>query len=692
MRAFLDSKGVTPPNHFGWLIFLLLLPLVEAQQISSVSPRTATVGEPVELEFAGKDLGLSGDGNLSILASFACDHEIISEFPKPPADGKGAKNRNKVRLNVTLKKDTPLGIGWLRLVTSMGITPPILFLVDDLPTRKVESKSRRQEAVLLDPPLALESRTPNLDVHCYKLEVRSGQRIAVEVFGSRLGEDVDAALKLLDSEGRILADSDDEPGSGTDPRLSHVFSKNETVYIEVREVRYQGGKFYRLRVGDFPLPIAAFPMVAQAGVKTSFASVGLPGESSLSRSARMSGLYGVPSQFSIGFRGSEHHASGFVPLRLVEEPPFIEKEPNNQLPEAHSIESSATLTGRMQIPDDIDIYAFEAKKGQHFHFRPFCRSLGSPAFLLLCLQDEKGRVLASAGNGNLAEESLHHVASADGRLFLLVSELAGRGAPAFHYAISARIQATPLGFHWDAGKASHLTVSGQPGSTVTLKLKSLRKKFAETIELIAFGERGDYEVFGSSSIGKEKGNFDLEILIPETMKPGEWDLLRLRATFSKEGDNPKEWTDVLDLKSAFQNVLPNIPFPPEELLNRIPMFVMPRKIELSLDPISGEPGDRLEMKVSLEKKVGAFRFIRPKTFWHGFPKEWKVSEKAEDFDEKKGFALLKFTIPPKAIPGDEIEVFASVRGELENTRYMRVFSNKISIGIMGKEDNLEETR
>ncbi len=692
MRAFLDSKGVNPRNHFGWLIFLFLLPLVEAQQISSVSPRTATVGDPVELEFIGKDLGLSGDGNLSILASFTCDQEIISEFPKPPADGKGAKTRNKVRLKVTLKKDTPLGIGWLRLVTSMGITPPILFLVDDLPTRKVESKSRREEAVLLDPPLALESRTPNLDVHCYKLEVRSGQRIAVEVFGSRLGEDVDAALKLLDSEGRILAASDDEPGSATDPRLSHVFSKNETVYIEVREVRYQGGKFYRLRVGDFPLPIAAFPMVAQAGVKTSFASVGLPGENSLSRSARMSGLYGTPSQFSIGFRGSEHHASGFVPLRLVEEPPFIEKEPNNQLPEAHSIESSSTLTGRMQIPDDVDIYAFEAKKGQHFHFRPFCRSLGSPAFLLLSLQDEKGRVLASAGNGNLAEESLHHVASADGRLFLLVSELAGRGAPAFHYAISARIQATPLSFHWDAGKASHLTVSGQPGSTVTLKLKSLRKKFAETIELIAFGERGDYEVFGSSSIGKEKGNFDFEIHVPEIMKPGEWDLLRLRASFSKEGDGQKEWTDVLDLKSAFQNVLPNIPFPPEELLNRIPMFVMPRKIELSLDPISGEPGERVEMKVSLEKKVGAFRFNRPKTSWHGFPKEWKVSEKAEDFDEKKGFALLKFTIPPKAIPGDEIEVFASVRGELENTRFMRVFSNKISIGIMGKEDTLEETK
>ena len=105
MRAFLYSKGQNPRNHFGWLTFLFLLSLAEAQQISSVSPRTATVSGPVELEFTGKDLGLSGDGNLSILASFACQHEIISEVPKPPADGKGAKTRNKVRLKLTLRKD-----------------------------------------------------------------------------------------------------------------------------------------------------------------------------------------------------------------------------------------------------------------------------------------------------------------------------------------------------------------------------------------------------------------------------------------------------------------------------------------------------------------------------------------------------------------------------------------------------------
>ena len=70
MRAFLYSKGQNLRVHFGLFMLLLLLPLVEAQQISSVSPRTATVGEPFELEVSGKNLGLSGDGNLLILASF----------------------------------------------------------------------------------------------------------------------------------------------------------------------------------------------------------------------------------------------------------------------------------------------------------------------------------------------------------------------------------------------------------------------------------------------------------------------------------------------------------------------------------------------------------------------------------------------------------------------------------------------
>ena len=102
-----------------------------------------------------------------------------------------------------------------------------------------------------------------------------------------------------------------------------------------------------------------------------------------------------------------------------------------------------------------------------------------------------------------------------------------------------------------------------------------------------------------------------------------------------------------------------------------------------MDPISGNPGDVVEMKVSLEKKEESFRFIKPKASWHGFPKEWKVPQKAQNLDEKKGFSILKLTIPKKAIPGDKIEVSASVLGELESARFMRVFSNKVSLNVTG---------
>ena len=689
MGTFLYSKGKILRVFLG-LLLITWLPLAEAQQITSIHPRTVLAGKSIELEFAGKNLGLSGDKTLELLASFPCDQEFISEVPKPPEDGKVGKPRNKVRLKVSIPEKTPVGIGWIRLVTSTGITPPVLILIDDLPTQNVAPKIRREEAALLNPPQATESRTPNLAIHHYKLEAKSGQRIAIEVIGSRLGEDVDAVLKLLDSNGRILATSDDEPGSGKDPRIEYIFKEETTAFIEVRDVSYKGGKFYRLRVGDFPMPMAAFPMVAQVNNETTLSAISPSGETLLQQSAQPSTRYGTPSRHSFGFKGDEHDASGIVPLRLVDKPLFFEKEPNNQVSEAPLIESSQILNGRLQTPEDVDIYAFNVKKGQHLHFTPHCRSMGAPTFLRLSLQDEKGRTLASAGEGNLAEEPLRHVASGEGQLYLIIQELAGRGSPAFTYAISANLEATPLHFHWEAGKTSLLSLSGQPGSAVSLKLKTIRKNFGETIELNPMGERAEFEVFGTTTIGKDKGTFDFEIQIPETSKPGKWDFLTLQASHhNEEASAPQIWTDVLDLQNAYQNILPHMQFPPAELLNRIPILVLPKKMELAVKPMSGKPGQELEIKVSIQKKDSSFRFLRPKIFWHGFPKEWKVPTKPIGLNENDKFSTLKVTTPEQSIPGEKFNISASIRGEIEGAQFMRVFSNKVSLKVTGEEEMLE---
>lgn len=691
MLAALYSFGKRPRILVGWFL-VSLFSLAEAQQITDVSPRTFQAGETFEMEISGRNLGYSGDGQLDMLASFPFEHEMVREDPKPPEDGKLGKPRNKVRLKITVKEDAPLGFGWMRLVTSRGITLPTLLLVDDLATQKVQPKTRLEEAVTLNLPIAVESRTPNLDIHYYKVEAKAGQRVAIEVIGSRLGEDVDPVLKLVDDKGRILETSDDEPGSGKDPRLAYNFKEDTTAYIEVRDVRYRGGKFYRLRVGNFPLPLTAFPMVTQAGLETTFSAVTESGNSSLSQTQTASGNYGTSSGHSVGFRGEQQDAAGYVPIRLEAEPVILEKEPNDQTSEAIPVESSATINGRLDKLEDVDIYAFNVNKGQHLHFRPYCSSLGSPTFLRLSLEDEKGRTLASAGEGNSAEESLQHVAGADGKLFLHVRELAGRGGPAFTYAISADLQATPIRFQWEPGKNSPLSVLGQPGSVVSLKLKSIRKNFGETVKLTPVCESRELKVFGSSDIDKNKGSFDFEFHLPEDMKPGEWDLLTLRANFHKEGMPSREWNNVLDLQHSYQTMLPTVPFPPAELLSRVPFSIMPRKIDVVLDPIEGKPGEEVEINVSVKKLEKSFRFFRSKAYLHGFPKEWKVPNKPHDLPEDKGFTIIKLKIPKQAAAGEEFEVHTSVRGEPEGAHFMRVFSNKVLLKVTGEEESLVETK
>ena len=74
-------------------------------------------------------------------------------------------------------------------------------------------------------------------------------------------------LRLLTADGRELAFSDDEPATGADSRFSHKFDAAGDYYLEIRDIRYQGGAAhrYRLRLGDFPLPSVPYPLAATKG-------------------------------------------------------------------------------------------------------------------------------------------------------------------------------------------------------------------------------------------------------------------------------------------------------------------------------------------------------------------------------------------------------------------------------------------
>ncbi len=72
---------------------------------------------------------------------------------------------------------------------------------------------------------------------------------------------------MLDQRGQELAFSDDDEATGSDSRFVHRFAAEGDYYLEIGDVRYQGGANYRyrLRLGDFPLLTAPFPLGVQAG-------------------------------------------------------------------------------------------------------------------------------------------------------------------------------------------------------------------------------------------------------------------------------------------------------------------------------------------------------------------------------------------------------------------------------------------
>src|SRR6185436_4775080 len=75
----------------------------------------------------------------------------------------------------------------------------------------------------------------------------------------------DAALELLDAEGRVIADAADV--LGLDPLVEAVIPEDGAYLARVKLVNYQGfpEAVYRLTIGEVPFPTAAMPVAVQKG-------------------------------------------------------------------------------------------------------------------------------------------------------------------------------------------------------------------------------------------------------------------------------------------------------------------------------------------------------------------------------------------------------------------------------------------
>ncbi len=485
----------------------------------------------------------------------------------PGVDQNGTQPAS-VSFQLTPAADVSLGVVGVRVSTGKGISNLRLLLIDDLPAAvKVGTNKTLPTAQLLAPPIAIDGAADAESSDFYKITVAAGQRLSFEVFARRLGSPLDPVIRLLSADGRELAFSDDEPSTGADSRLSYKFATAGDYYLELRDVRFQGGggHRYRLRIGDFPLPSVTYPLAAQKGtaasVQVAGKSVELPGPMAVNVPASVPG-----DRLNVSTSYAPGQGSSWVTLLTTDTGDQLEIEPNDTPETSTPVKVPGAIEGRFESKGDRDYYQFEAKKGDRFVFTGQTRSLGSPSDLFMRLYNAEGAQLAEAEDTGAEEGILNFTFPADGIYRLRAEDTNHRGGSDEAY----RIQVEPYQPGFSLVAAAEKLDAPQNGVFV-VKVTAARRDYNGPITLSVEGAGKECKL-RHHVIPEGKPETTLTVTLGPDLAAGQTTLVKITGE-AKIG--AVEYRTTASTLVAMRTGLSGLPFPPAALDGTLALGVAP---------------------------------------------------------------------------------------------------------------------
>lgn len=392
--------------------------------VSFVEPASLARGQRGKLTFVGQHV----DRPLGLWTSLPAE--------KVKVVATASSDATRCELEVEVAADCPLGIYGLRLATEDGLSNLQLFVVDDIVPRTALAEPQTEF------PVAVAKAFRTAEVDRFPLQVQARQRLSLDVIASRLGTDADPLLTIYDSNGRRVAQRDNDPGLFFDCCFEHRFEEAGVYTVEVRDARHQGGPHwqYVLRIGSFPAVHVAIP----SSVK--------PGEAATLKFPELGGEtvgFNVPAEqpeggFFYTLRRPSDNAGNWVPLLAAAHGNVVEAEPNDA-PEQATRASSAPvlLHGNLDRPGDKDCFAFDLQKGERLFVRAETKPLHSAADVELIVVDPTGREIQRVDDvtlpgGALDEAALTFNADKDGKFCVVVRETTGGSGAEFSYRLEVR--------------------------------------------------------------------------------------------------------------------------------------------------------------------------------------------------------------------------------------------------------------
>lgn len=493
IRVYLRSSAVSIfPNTVValWVLLGSAAASADVPEVTYVFPAGAQRGTTVDVRIGGlhlhKSCPIRFDGTGVVAPpTIARTETLWFESPViPQPDSQKAEDYPSdyaARWQAT--NAAPLGVHWWRAETSQGVTASQAFVVGDLPEIVEQETAGEPIVVPVTTPVTINGRIfPREDVDVYSFRGVKGRAIRCEVLAARIGSPLDSQIEIYDDRGRRLAQNSDH--GGPDSLLTFTPPADGEYQIRIFDAAFGGlqNYVYRLTLSDRPHVDGVYPLGGRRGAKTEFELTGV-GIEGLKQTIALP--KDAADDFSVAFKSADGRETNRVQLETSDVAELLEAEPNNLAEDTQTatLEPTCVANGRIDRAGDVDVWAFDAVKGEGIEFAIHAARLGSPLDSVLTVVDATGKELTTNDDVNVSEADsrVRFTPGADGRYFVRVADRSPhRGGRDLAY----RLHAGPAGGGDFRLVLASDSLSLERGGTAKFKINVFRYGYTGDIQIV----------------------------------------------------------------------------------------------------------------------------------------------------------------------------------------------------------------
>jgi hypothetical protein len=460
--------------------------------LMSIKPVAVQAGQTVEVELTARYnlLGASrvlvtGEGLIGDIVPPEKPPEIKPGMPKPVVP--------KAKLRFTAAADAVPGVRDFRVATPQGASTigQIVIVRDPVVAEAAENNTLDKAEAIAFPATYCGTIEKAEDVDCFKFKLDAPATVVFHVWAQRLENRIhdlqahlDPIITLRTATGNTLATADNVFAG--DPLLVHTFDAPGEYVLDIRDVRYQGNVdwVYAIEMSARPFVTHYYPASVAPGVEASVTALGknIPMDATV-KLTLPADVRREPLLVSPALAGQATNSALIVPTTA---PVVLEAEGDNNSPmTAAALAIPSALNGKIDAPMDVDLFVFEAKKGDRFTFDVLCRRIGSPMDPIVRIVTDKSSPYIENDDYYLRRQTIRDsriegwVAPADGKFFLEVRDLHSAGSGAHSYLVLAEKAEPYFELEMDLDKSLLA-----PGISSPLFVRVLRKNgFAGPVDL-----------------------------------------------------------------------------------------------------------------------------------------------------------------------------------------------------------------